>query len=389
VAHRNGVAAAPRWATRWVAPTAPHLRSGHAPSLVSLVSLLSLLTTGCLPSSRRGQTVALLPSDSLSRRAAAGAEVDTLRREWVASEDGLQLPTSIAWMPPDSGAAAGRLVVADTRAGALRMYDAADGSVVDTPGPAVTLAFPYIAGASGDSLVVLLRGEDRLVWVPIDGGPIRVARSVPIPAGATAAVATDAGLWVKRADERRAWLVRLRSDGREAARHPLPGPSWRRIGFLRARGDTLLSLSGYRPVVDVVAPTRPNGRPPDTLALVGFDSPQLLRSHRYIRGEVDQPPLLTSAAVPLGDQLLVINLRGDELRIDVFGWDGRLQRALVYPAVAETRDGFPVDLAARRHGSDVLLALVMQRPGGLMSDPGGYVLMLRWPGPPAVAETAR
>ena len=349
------------------------------------VMVLIVGLAGCLPSSRRGRTNSLLPSDSLSRSIAAAAPVDTLERLWESTGAVLELPTSIAWMPPGDGAAAGRLVVADTRAGALRLFDAADGSAIDAQAPPDALAFPYIAGVRGDTVVLLLRGDDRLAWLRVDGGPLTIARSLAVPAGATAALVTDAGMWAKRADEHEAWLVRLDASGGVAARYPLGGPSWRRIGFLRSRGDSVLSLSGYRPVVDVLPPSAPRGRAPDTLALVGFDSPQLLRSHRYIRGEVDQPPLLTSAAAAFEGRLYVVNLRVDQVRIDVFGPDGRLERGLVMPAGAETHDHFPVDLALGRVDGQVRIALVMQSPGGLMSDPGGYVLMLRLPGAGPVA----
>jgi hypothetical protein len=113
------------------------------------------------------------------------------------------------------------------------------------------------------------------------------------------------------------------------------------------------------------------------MTLAGFDSPQLLRSHRFILGEVDQPPLLTSSAVALGDSLVVVNLRSDHIRLDVYDRAGRLQRALVHHSEG-AGDHYPVDLAARRDTSGVLLALVMQRPGGLLSEPGGYVLVVRW-----------
>jgi hypothetical protein len=306
--------------------------------------------------------------------------VDTLALAWRGENEGLQLPTSIAWLSPATGGA-GRLVVADTRAGELRLFDAAGGEALNSGGPATPLSFPYLAGAEGDTAVVLVRGEDRLAWIEFGDGAGREVRTVPVPAGATAAVATPAAIWVKRADEHEAWLARLDLSGRPEARYGLPGPSWRYIGFLRARGDTLLSLSGYRPVVDLLSPGQASGAAPDTMALVGFDSPQMVRSHRFLLGEVDQPPLLTSSAAVAAGHLFALNLRGDHVRVDVYGPDGRLRRALVYFPPGAAGDHFPVDIAVRQEGAGMLLALVMQRPGGVLSEPGGYVLMLRWPGP--------
>jgi hypothetical protein len=304
--------------------------------------------------------------------------MDTLQLVWRSANEGLQLPTSIAWL---SGAGAGRLVVADTRAGALRLFDAASGSPVDSAGPTASLAYPYVVDAAGDTAVVLVRGEDRLAWIHFGGVAGTEVRSIPVPAGATAAAATPTAIWVKRADEYEAWLARLDTSGRSEVRYRLPGPPWRYIGFLRARGDTLISLSGYRPVMDLLTPRKPPGATPDTLALVGFDSPQLLRSHRFLLGEVDQPPLLTSSAAVADGRIFVVNLRGDHVRVDVYGLAGRLQRALVYLTPGDEGGHFPVDIAVRAEGGGALIALVMQRPGGLLSEPGGYVLMLRWPGP--------
>ena len=169
----------------------PRPRSQSRPSLQSLPSLLSLLSLltlvplalgACLPSSRRGETRSLLPSDSLSRRIAAGAPVDTLQLLWRSANEGMQLPTSIAWLTAAGGP--GRLVVADTRAGALRLFDAASGAVADPGGPTVSLAYPYLAGAQGDTAVVLVRGEDRLSWIDFGAAAGREVRTVPVPAGA-------------------------------------------------------------------------------------------------------------------------------------------------------------------------------------------------------------
>jgi hypothetical protein len=63
--------------------------------------------------------------------------------------------------------------------------------------------------------------------------------------------------------------------------------------------------------------------------------------------------------------------------VDVYDRSGRLQRALVGYGEG-VADHFPVDLAARRDSAGLRLAVVMQRPGGLLSEPGGYVLMVRW-----------
>jgi hypothetical protein len=130
---------------------------------------------------------------------------------------------------------------------------------------------------------------------------------------------------------------------------------------LRSWGDTLLSLSGYRPAIDLVLP----GERLDTLDLHGFDSPMLPRRRAYGRGEVDTPPLLTASAAPLGDRLYVLNMRPKHLQVDVYDRQGRLQRILTEtpPESMEAPDYFPLDLAAFRDPDGALrIAVVTHEP---------------------------
>jgi hypothetical protein len=353
------------------------------PPLLSFLSLLALLAQpACLPSSQRANTRAVTPADSLSMRIAAAAPVDTLRLVWTAEAPAaspFELPTSLAWLL-DSAASApgGRLVVADTRRGSLHVLTA-DGGYVEEWRPE-GLQYPYLAGLRGDTAVVLARGARRLDFL-VEG---RVARRLDLPADYAAVLATGAALWAKRAAEGDTYLARLDERGREAARYRLPGPHWRHTGFLRPWGDDLLSLSGYRPVVDVLPAGAPEGAALDSLALHGFDSPQLVRSYQFLIGEVDEPPLLTSSAAAVGDRLYVLNLRVDQVRVDVYGRapDGlRLQRVLVYPDAALVAGAFPADLAVREGPGGVRFALVLQNPGGGLGRPGGRVAMLAWEGP--------
>ena len=352
---------------------------GIARLLVSLapVLLLALAQTGCLPSSQKQNTRALTPSDSLSRDLAATVPVDTLQFVWQAEAPEatpFELPTSIAWLPDSLG---GRIAVADTRAGGLHVLSA-EGDYVGWQQPE-GMDFPYLAGQRADTVVVFSRGPGRLDFV-VDG---RIARQVDVPEGNfSAALATDSALYIKRTDEETMFVARLTEGGQLADRYDLVGPDWRHFGFLRSHGDAVLSLSGYRPVVDVLRPDTPAGTTLDTLALAGFDSPQLVRSFQFLTGEIDEPPLLTSAAASLGDRLVVVNLRAEQIRLDVYAPDGtggfRLERALVYPDMAAVADVFPADLAVHEDTEGWRIALVMQRPGGVLSRSGGRVLMLRW-----------
>src|SRR5690606_22953242 len=166
------------------------------------------------------------------------------------------------------------LIVADTRSGALHVVSS-EGEYAEARRPD-GLDYPYLAGHRADTLVVLSRGTNRLGFVVGES----VVRTIPLPEERIAsALATDAALYAKRADDEGLALLRLTEAGGVAARYPLAGPYWRHVGFLRDWDGALLSLSGYRPVVDRLAP---GAAAPDTLALVGFDSPQLMRSNQFL-----------------------------------------------------------------------------------------------------------
>ncbi|MCH7975765.1 MAG: hypothetical protein IIC18_04325 [Bacteroidetes bacterium] len=338
----------------------------------------SLFQTACLPSSQRQNTHELTPGDSLSREIAAAAPVDSLQLVSViygTEESPMELPTSLVWLPDSLG---GKMYVVDTRRGSLHVIGRDAG--YEEEWQPEGLEYPYVAGVRGDTLVLLNRGHNRLdfIW------EAEIIRSVLLrEEEISSALVTDSAIFVKRSDENAIRLLRVSESGETQASYELPGPYWRHIGFLRAWGDSLLSLSGFRPVVDVLSMDAPDGTISNSMALVGFDSPQLVRSNQYMLGEVDQPPLLVSSVAPFGDNLYVLNIRADGIRIDVYGREGRIERALVYLDVEALPNAFPVDIAVRQDGAGLLFALVMQNPGGLLNDPSGYILMLRWDRPSA------
>jgi hypothetical protein len=340
------------------------------------LAVLVVALAGCLPSSQRENARDLSPADSASVRLAATAPVDTLDVVWTAqapASEPMPIPTSLGWLGD-------RLAVVETQGGSVRVFT--DDGVYAGRTRTGDETFPYFAGARGDTVVVLARGADRLLWV-VPG--VGVVRDVPAPPGATAALATD-GLLAARVggvEGPEPEVVLLDEGGAERGRRPVAGPAWRAVGFLRAWGGGLVALSGYRPVVDVLDPGAAPGAPLDTLALRGFDSPQLARSAQFMRGDVDEPPLLASSADPLGDRLFVLNLRGDHVRVDVYGRDGRLRRVLVSPGPWAPADAVPVDLAVRQRGGAVELAVLMARAPGLLRGPESRLALYRWRPPAA------
>ena len=322
---------------------------------------------GCLPSSQREMDRSVSAADSASAALAASAPVDTLAVVWSATPaEPLDLPTSLGWYR-------GGVAVVETEGGAARLFgaDGAEAGRIDLGG-----GYPYLAGVRGDTVVALARGADALRWAVPGRGVVRV---LPVPPGASAALVTGSVVAVRTgggAGEASGRVEVLDGRGGVRAVHPVAGPPWRAVGFLRDWGGRTVALSGYRPVVDVLDPAARPGVPLDTLALEGFASPQLARSAQFVRGDVDAPPLLTSSAAPLGDRLFVLNLRADHVRVDVYGRAGRLERVLVSPGRSE--EVYPLDLAVRERGGAVQLAVLLARPPGLLQAPASRVVLYEW-----------
>ncbi|MEL6611708.1 MAG: hypothetical protein AAFQ53_06410 [Bacteroidota bacterium] len=337
-------------------------------ALVALLLTFHLvLLTSCLPGSQRQQTRGVTPADSLSMEVAATVPVDTLvlaRRIVPPDSPELAYPMTLAF-----GADGSEVHVLDQEDGHLASFDVRTGDRTRIVTPDA-FAFPLLAGQRGDTLAVLSREVTRLHFVH-EG---QVVRTVDLPdAGYATAHVTDSTIVLKSVDqdagtedETMGTFVAVLDDaGTELARYRLGGPWWRHIGYVRPWDDAALSLSGYRPVVDVLTPETAPGTTLDTLALVGFDSPLLNTSLRFMRDEVREPPLLSAAARALGDTLYVLNLRPGVLRIDAYAKEGneaRLQRVYEFQAVPAEQDPlalFPTDLDVRQAADGTLTFAVL------------------------------
>jgi hypothetical protein len=123
-----------------------------------------------------------------------------------------------------------------------------------------------------------------------------------------------------------------------------------------------VSLSGFRPVVHRLPPDFSAETQPDSLSLVGFDSPMLDRSYAYAQDDVDKPPLLSASAAPVGDTLFVLNLRPGWVQIDAYDRSGRLLNRLVERHDAGDSNFYPVDLDARRTDAGYKFAIAVRSP---------------------------
>jgi hypothetical protein len=223
---------------------------------------------------------------------------------------------------------------------------------------------PYLIGTRGDTLIVFNAGTNRIDCV-VRGR--RVGASVtyerPAPETLVYMLATDTSMYAKVVGQKTdSFITRLNDRAQPVARASLRGPHWKYAGFLRAWGDTLVSLSGFRPVVNLLPRDFRAGATPDSLRLAGFDSPMLERRYAFGQGDATEAPLLTPAAAPVGDTLFVLNLRPGWVQIDVYDRTGRLQRRLVERHDEGNPGFYPLDLDARRTSDGYVFAVTIRSP---------------------------
>lgn len=317
---------------------------------------LLLLLTGCTPfSCRVSDPHALLPADSLSR--AYAEDVRAYELEPVSDISLLDLanhPRTMLFSPDDRW-----LYVGDTRSHHVAQINLDDGSARQIEHP--TFRNPYLAGFLDDTLVVLNPARRTLDYISNS----TIVRQVDLPDfddRRTLRYATvhDQVVFVKSVSEPHgSFLSRFDRAGEEVDRVELDGPYWRHAGMLRSWGDSLISLSGYRPVLDVIS----RDLAVDSLRLMGFDSPMLPRSRRFLLGDARDAPLLSSAASPAGDRLWVLNMRPGWIQVDAYDRDGRLEGMFTQPEPTPDRRFYPVDLIAREEADgSVLLHVLLARP---------------------------
>jgi hypothetical protein len=303
-----------------------------------------------------------MPSDSLSRQVAQQTPLDTLELMWSATGDSsrrLRFPRTVAFGPEQ------QLVVSDAERNSLFTFTPSGQFVRETT--IDLFEIPYLVGVRGDTLVVLNAGTDQMMLVHDD----RLVRSLPVAVGRAGkssllyGAASDTALYAKVVGEEvDNFVARLNRSGEVVTRIPLAGPPWRHAGMLRIWGDSLLSLSGFRPVVDVLRLPLTDTTQVDSMALRGFDSPMLPRSRAFMTGEVSQAPLLTAAAAPAGDRLFVLNLRPGWLQVDTYDRTGQIRHRLTQGESAYEENFYPRDIAVqpREGGYDIAVAFTAPEP---------------------------
>ncbi|MEM6647614.1 MAG: hypothetical protein AAF730_15315 [Bacteroidota bacterium] len=315
---------------------------------------------GCLPGScQREEPRDLFSADSLSRSFAQSLPVDTLTEGWTATQTPdytLKFPRTVRFGPD------GRVYTADVERQRIFIWttqgDFAEEWWVGD------FEAPYLAGWRGDSLVVY--NPPALRFDVLLSGVVEERIQVPYtldPEGLlTWGAADGGGFYFKAVGETLdGYVAHLDESGREIDQMALSGDRFRQAGLLRTWGDSLLSLSGFRPVVDIIQPSTPL----DSLVLFGFDSPMLARSRTFFTGGNARkgPPLLSASAAASGPYLFVLNSRPGWLHIDVFDQRGQLKHRLVEPNPQVNSQHQVQDIDARRLSDGSFeLAVVLTAP---------------------------
>lgn len=137
----------------------------------------------------------------------------------------------------------------------------------------------------------------------------------------------------------------------------LDGAYWRHSGLLKTDGDSLLSLRGYLPLIDVYS----DATKVDSVALFGFDSPMLARTRLFEGNSAKAPPLLSSSSAACGNFWYVLNIRPGWVRVDKYDRTGKLQQAFTQPDPTFDSKQLTTDLAVSC-GAETLVAITIANP---------------------------
>ncbi len=318
------------------------------------------LSAGCLPSScQRTASRAVSSADSLSRQIAAATAHDTLQLDGILHGDETR---QLRWPRTVLFGVSGQVLVSDAQRNSLFTFGADQTLDAEVTWPGASV--PYLVGLMGDTAIVFSPGTRQIDHV-VRGAAVRtVSTPDTLPPSALQYVAATRSLtYLKAAGKDMNPFVAILDAATGTIRNHrlLTGSVWRHAGPLRVWGDSLLSLSGFFPVVDVMTPSLDG--PQDSLVLVGFDSPMLARTYAFAHGEGRGAPLLMSSAAAAGPFLFVLNIRPGWLQVDVYLADGHLTRILLQPQPGYNRDFYPIDLAARQSGDSLYhLAVAVVQP---------------------------
>jgi hypothetical protein len=302
----------------------------------TLLVVVGLCVSGCLPFGNRSEPTELFPADSVSRQIAE--EIEPLALEIVFRLE----PDSAAYFGSIQRGPDSLIWIGDLYAEKIhRFTESGDWR------PAIRspeLKYPYLSGGDADTVYVYEASDETLLGIhqetvvrhetlPVRVSAMNLSRSVLVFGGALYVKDTGslegATLAISSSPGRSAGLVRVR----------LPGPSWHYHGIMRPWLGQAAAASGYQPQIYLFSPSAGT----DSLRLRGFDSPMLARSRAFALGEVEEPPLMISSISPVDSSLYVLNVRPGVVRIDEYDVKGLLTRVFEWSA-PEPESFTPVDM---------------------------------------------
>jgi len=311
-----------------------------------------------MPSScNRTQPRDVSSADSLSRAFSATFPIDTLQfiDTVQPGQSKLAYPRTIAYSPE------GILWVTDTAQHIVLTLSPEENNLVarDT----LPETYPYMAGFRGSSAYVFSPAKHHMYEMDSTGvlREIELKGSLPGKGGLRYATVTDSGFAIKVvAKGFEGYVAETNDTGEITSSHPLVGEEWRYAGQLRTENQTIYSLAGYLPMMDVFEDSRQ-----DSLHFMGFDSPMLPRTRQFQMGDTKEPPLLSASAVLADSSWFVLNMRPGWIQVDVYSREGTLRHILTQPSPSFNLEFFPTDIAVHPDGTGgyyIAVALIKPDP---------------------------
>ena len=220
--------------------------------------------------------------------------------------------------------------------------------------------YPYLVGSDSTSALVYLPSVRRID--KIVGDRVEVATTYDQEnVGLTYAAANSDFFVLKVLPKSEAGTLTIRRRVRQSEKNlRLDAPQWTFAGGLLIDSDTVYSLRGFQPTIDLFT----EDGPAEQRDLVGFDSPMLARAYSFRTGAADKPPLLSSSATFQDNRFFVLNMRPGWLRIDVFSRSGLLENVLVERSPAFQKNFYPTDIDVTKRDDRYLIAVSYKEPEG-------------------------
>ena len=323
---------------------------------ITFLFSLAIIVSGCLPTGGdRSGEYWLLEADSLSRVIADETPVDTMRLVWQTNKN-IVYPRSVRF---DNY---GNLFVSDVQDSLIYTFDTQGTRTGSITGD---FTFPYLAGFRGDSLVVFNPKDDHWRFDIVHGG--EVVRTIAVTDSLlqkevfSYGAVSDSAFYVKSlAESFGSQVIAVDDNGQLSAPiFDLGQPYWRHAGGIRAENNNVISFCGYLPVANFVNLSESSQ---DTIRFMGFDSPRLNDTRKFLSGDTHEPPLISAAAATTDSLIFAMNLRLGWIRVDIFDHAGQLQAVVESENQKVNKEFFPIDIDVFQQEDGSWLIAIIAKP---------------------------